>query len=145
MFKEMKIRTKLLTGFILVALIAAIIGTIGVMQVKKINAADKALYETCTVPLDLCVSLIESFQRLRVNARDIILADNAEEAKEKHDRFLIISAKFDSVMTLYENTIIDEIDRKNFTELSEAKKEYVSFLPGFIKLIDAGNLTGAKI
>jgi len=144
MFNQMKIRTKLLTGFILVALIATIIGIVGITEIKKINNADTALYKTVAIPLGQCVETSSLFQLLRINARDIFLADNAEELNAKYNSFLHNSILIDSMFTIYEPTIIDDIDRQNFNELKESKKEYVSYLPGFMTLINAGNSSAAK-
>jgi methyl-accepting chemotaxis protein len=144
MFKRMKIRTKLLTGFISVALITTIIGIVGITEIKKIDNADTALYQTVAIPLGQCVETSSLFQKLRINARDIVLADDADELKAKYNLFLQNSLLIDSMLAVYEPTIIDEVDRQNFTELKESKKEYVSYLPGFMQLVNASNLVGAK-
>ena len=140
----MKIRTKLLTGFISVALIATIIGIVGITEIKKIDNADTALYQTVAIPLGQCVETSSLFQKLRIEARDIVLADDADELKAKYNLFIQNSLLIDSMLAVYEPTIIDEVDRQNFTELKDSKKEYVGYLPAFMQLVNAGNLNAAK-
>ena len=145
MFKNAKIRTKLLIGFVSVAVIAGIIGLLGISQMKKIATDDKAMYETVVVPLGQCTQLSGWVQRLRVNAAEIIiLANKPEEQKKKHDRFLMFNMKLDSLLALYEPTIIDSIDRRNYNTLKAAKKEYVDFFPGYMSLIEAGKIEEAS-
>lgn len=50
-FNNFKIRTKLIIGFFCVAVIAALVGYVGITNVNKINNDDTILYENMTVPL----------------------------------------------------------------------------------------------
>lgn len=50
-FYNMKIGTKLIIGFLMVAFIAGAIGVGGVYNIIKIDRLDTKLYETMTVPL----------------------------------------------------------------------------------------------
>jgi methyl-accepting chemotaxis protein len=144
MFKRMKIKSKLVFGFITVAFIAGIIGTIGTTQVLKVGNAGEAMYDKVVVPMELCTDITSSYQRIRIAVRDILLADNAEERTKKHETLLGLSLKFDTLLVLYEPKITDEIDRKNLNELMEDKKIYMSFLPGFLSLVEADKSLEAK-
>src|ERR1035437_4620160 len=135
MFKGMKIKSKLVFGFITVAIIAGIICTIGISEVTKINKADNGMFETVVIPLGICTDVTATYQKIRITVRDILLADNLDERESKHGILLGLSSKFDSLMTLYEPTMIDEIDRKNFEQLKQDKKEYLEQLPNFKSLI----------
>lgn len=44
-FNNLKIGTKLISGFVIVALIAGVIGLIGIQKLSQIAAADTKLYE----------------------------------------------------------------------------------------------------
>jgi len=144
MFKSMKMRIKLLIGFISVALIAAIIGIVGISEIKSIANADEKMYTSVVIPLGQVQELATLFQRMRVNGRDVMLAETVEDRNKKHDRFLELSIKFDSLMIIYESTLITEAGKKSFAELKEAKKEYVDILPKFMGLLESNNIEGAK-
>ena len=49
--QKMKIGVKLIGGFLLVALFAASVGGVGMVNIKTIDDADTKLYEKITVPL----------------------------------------------------------------------------------------------
>ena len=78
-FLDVKIGTKLLAGFVVVALIAAGIGYIGVSSLKTADDSDTMLYEQNTVPAVLMGKVSTNFQQVRVNTRDILLAQTPEE------------------------------------------------------------------
>ena len=73
-FKNMKIRTKLLGSFTIVALLAGVIGYMGISRMKQIDAADEKLYEKMTLPLGHLTDMAVSFQRIRVNIREALLS-----------------------------------------------------------------------
>jgi methyl-accepting chemotaxis protein len=51
MLKKMSLKMKLMTGFVSVAIIAVIIGGVGIVSLKKLDAAETKIYEMMTVPL----------------------------------------------------------------------------------------------
>lgn len=51
MIQNMKLATKVLSGFIAIALIAAGIGIFAIIEIRAIDEADTKLYEMVTVPL----------------------------------------------------------------------------------------------
>jgi methyl-accepting chemotaxis protein len=51
-FYDLKIGTKLLSGFLLVALIAGLVGYIGIGDIRTIEKMDTGLYQTNVVPLE---------------------------------------------------------------------------------------------
>jgi len=84
-FNNLKISTKLLTGFVSVAIIAAVVGIIGISNLNKIENNDKVLYEKMTVPLSEVGDMATSFQRVRAGLRDIMLAQSPEEIQKQAD------------------------------------------------------------
>jgi methyl-accepting chemotaxis protein len=80
-FSNMKVGTKLLGGFILVALISAVIGAIGVINIRKIDAASTKIYTHVAIPISDLVTISTQYQMSRVHLRDII---NAETPDERH-------------------------------------------------------------
>jgi methyl-accepting chemotaxis protein len=85
-FMDQKIAAKLLTGFILVAIIAATVGVIGIVNIKALNNSDRELYENITVPISELADMAVEFQRIRVNVRDILLTSDPEVKKSNIDQ-----------------------------------------------------------
>jgi len=139
------IRIKLLLGFVSVALIAGFIGYTGISQIKKLGEADLNLYNNVAVSLEKCSKMASLLQRMRVNASEILLlSDNPEEQQKKNERFLMFSTKFDSVLTSYEPTILDETDKKNFENLKEEKTKFLANFNQFMELVKADKIKEAE-
>jgi methyl-accepting chemotaxis protein len=72
-FYNLKIALKLLIAFILVAVIAGIVGVIGIININKITDAYTALYEMHTIPLTQISKVEDSYQKSRVDMRNLLL------------------------------------------------------------------------
>ena len=78
-FNNLKTGVKLIGGFLAVVVITIIVGVVGITQLRAIDAADTWLYENMTVPLGELVDITTTYQRMRVNLRDLLLAETAAD------------------------------------------------------------------
>ncbi|MEW5805017.1 MAG: MCP four helix bundle domain-containing protein, partial [bacterium] len=133
-FYNLRMRTKLLTGFILVALITGVVGYIGIKQIKVIDAADTKLYEKITVPLGEMAELSIAFQRMRVNARDIITASTSEERQHFAGRIKELRAAVDENAAKFEKTILTDEGRILFDQFKATRAIYGPLLDQIVEL-----------
>jgi len=133
-FQNLKVAVKLLTGFVLVAAIAAFIGTIGTINVQKIERADTMMYERIVVPLGEIDDVAVSFQRMRVNARDIIQATKDEDIQKYAARIQELRAGVDKAAASFEKTIISDEGKKRFAEFIATRKAYGPLLDRIVVL-----------
>jgi len=117
-YSNLKIGTKLLVAFSLIAFIAGIIGVVGIVDIQKIKKADEDMYKQ-TIAVELIGKISTNFQRLRVNLRDLVSASTQEEinhyvkrVQELRDVVVESSAK-------YEKTLATEADKKLFKEFQD--------------------------
>ncbi len=137
MLKNLKLRTKLIGGFLLVAVIALIIGVFGYIQIHRLDAADIRMYREITEPLKNLSEISTAFQRIQVNSRDLMLAEK-EDQEEFVDRIAELFNAINKEAALYEKTIFSERGRKLFNDFKDGKAEYTKVLPKFISLIEKG-------
>jgi len=102
---NIKIGTKIITGFVIVSLIAAFIGIVGAFKLKTLDDADTHLYENYTEGLYNVLQISTSFQRLRVNLRDMVNAGNPEKIEEYGKKIEELDKDID--------THISELGKKN--------------------------------
>ena len=137
-FYNLTLKGKLMTGFVLVSLIAAVLGGVGLYNIRKIDQADTRLYERMTVPLGDMADIAIDFQRMRVNVRDLIAATGMEEKKRIVDRIRELSEAIDASSNKYEKTLFTEEGRKAFEEFKKAKADFRPQLDKVIALGMAG-------
>lgn len=81
--RNLRISTKLVTAFCLVAVIAGIVGWIGVSTTKDALALQKQIYERNLVPIQTLGDISLRFQDLRVAMRDVLLTDGDADRTRK--------------------------------------------------------------
>jgi methyl-accepting chemotaxis protein len=133
-FKNLKIAIKITISFIIVAIIAGIVGGVGIINIRKISVRDKALYNNMTLPIAYSADLAKSFQRIRVNTREMILESDVEKINERYDNVVRIIEEMNELSKKFENTIIsNEMDEafKSFMKTRENFRSNLDRLHGF--------------
>jgi methyl-accepting chemotaxis protein len=141
-FVDLKIAAKLILAFILVAMIACIVGAVGLVNIVSINKADTQLYESNTQGIRIIADANVSFQRIRVNLLKIIIdADNVDTYMTKLQTY---SDKIDVSIKDYKKTITTEEDQKLYDVLVEDDKNFNVALEAVLAAIDSGNDSEVK-
>lgn len=127
-YNNLKIRSKLLLAFVVMIVITAGVGGFSIYNIKKINDADTMLYEQMTVPLGEIAMISQNFQRVRVNTRDIVMANDPAQIKHFADRISELSNEISKYLASYEKTLITAEGKEQLRQYSEARKYYVEDL-----------------
>ncbi|MCC7260884.1 MAG: MCP four helix bundle domain-containing protein, partial [Candidatus Latescibacteria bacterium] len=137
MLNNVKLAPKLIGGFALVAAIAALIGVVGISKIGTIADADTMLYEKMLVPVGQLGDISVAFQRVRVNLRDVILADDPAKIAEKTSALENLSREMDRIGAEYERLIVSDQMRRAFEEFKATEKRYNEALPEILALAQA--------
>jgi methyl-accepting chemotaxis protein len=138
-YSNMKIGAKLIAGFLIVAIIAGAIGVVGIINIKDIEKLDTQLYEKMTVPLENMAIVIESYQRMRSNVKDIILATDPEQIASYEQKIKDRNAEFEQNLNKFEDTLLTDEGRRLTEELKEYKKQYDAIANQAIDLAKAND------
>ena len=135
-FENMKLGTKLIGSYLLIALIAAFIGLFGNFKMHKIDDMDTFLYEKCTVPLAQLIEITGGFERCAANIGFIALEKRNDPAhfKSIEDN----SKQVEKNLLDYKKTLIDAEDEKNYNEMLVTWANYEKYLKEQLTLAQAG-------
>ncbi|MBJ6752459.1 MCP four helix bundle domain-containing protein [Geomonas anaerohicana] len=133
-FYDLKLSTKLMTGFIAIAVIAGAIGYFGIREIHNIEAADSKLYERITIPIAQLQDVSTSFQRIRVNLRDLLTAKTTQEEQAKVERIKTLRGELDKAAGEFEKTILTDEGRKMFQEFRQARAGYDPIIDQIVRL-----------
>lgn len=143
-FFNLKIGTKLITSYIILALLAGVIGWVGLTNIKKIADEDQMMYERSTVSLADLQAVSTAFQRMRVNIRDLIAAGNAEQRNGFASRIKDLREETEKLLPSLEKTIKSEEGHKVLSGFEESRKGYYPLLDRTIQLALAGKSAEAS-
>ncbi len=139
MLNNMSLRMKLMSGFILIAVIAAIIGGIGYFNLKKLDAADTKMYEMMTVPLGQIGDIRGSFQRMRSNLLEMQFAETPGAIKALEKKVADRDAEIASAIPLFEKSILTDEGHKLTKDLKDNLDSYEKLQQKYIALVSSGN------
>jgi len=71
--KNLKVSAKLISSFLIVAVMTAIVGVVGIYGMTQINTSFDDMYENQTIPLPELGKAIEMLQRQRASMRELIV------------------------------------------------------------------------
>lgn len=133
-FYNFKISTKLLIGFILVSLIAGVIGFFGIENIRTMNEAAVTIHNKVTIPIEQMSDISTAFQRMRVNMRDMIFAQSPEDIRRHEEKFLERRAEVDKLAAEFEKTIVGGNIKLEFDKFTAARQ---AFRPESEKILNA--------
>ncbi len=123
-YYNLKVSAKLLLGFVLVAVIASVIGVLGITNINTINQNDTELYENMTIPISQMADISTYFQRVRVNTRDVVLANSNEEINSYVGRIQEYRDSIDTIGKRFEVKIISDEMKAAFQDFRDTRLEY---------------------
>ncbi len=97
-FNNLKVGQRIITGFLMVIIIAAIIGGIGIFSLQKVNSSYKQAYTDNVAALKYSEEISSSFQRIRMNLYGYLLASKPSD-KEYY------SKRIDELKVVIDNNI----------------------------------------
>lgn len=133
-YYNMKIVKKLLAGFILVAVIAGLIGVVGIINIGSIAQNDKALYENMVVPMQDTVNIAMGFQDVRNLTRDMILDVRISDINADYDQIKVLQGKISEYASKYETKIISPEERAIYDSFLASRVEFQGQMENFLKV-----------
>ena len=112
----MSIKLKLIAGFIAVALIAAVIGVIGLININNMATSAEFMYQNQTMPVGQLVKITESFQRQRINIRDLIAAEDAAAIRGIETTLADLNKVIMDAYEVYQSTMLPGRGKQLFDE-----------------------------
>ncbi|MGE5389943.1 MAG: methyl-accepting chemotaxis protein [Deltaproteobacteria bacterium] len=137
-FANMKIGIKLVSGFILVALVTGLVGYLGIKNIDTITTADTRLYEKTTVPLDYIGTISANFEQVMTATRDIALAPDMQKAGAIDQQIQAARATMNQNVELYNKTITTQEQKDAMAAFQQTRTIYVPYMNQIIDLAKQG-------
>jgi methyl-accepting chemotaxis protein len=139
----MKTATKLIVAILLVLVITIVVGVIGSINIRKIDELDTDLYKANTAPLGNIALAAVAFHRSRVNLRDVILANDVNDANKNVETIEELDVIMEKNLTEFSETIASPDIRQKFDGLESDIREYNKIRNDMVQLALSGKQTEA--
>ncbi|MBP2627655.1 MAG: methyl-accepting chemotaxis protein [Firmicutes bacterium] len=143
-FNNMKIMPKLMTGFMLVALLTGLVGYIGINSIKELDDKDTLLYEKITVPISILQDMTDNFHRLRNNLLELTLAETLEERSALNKSIVDRRSELGKFSDEFGKTIVTKELKDVYAEDQKNRIAYNQIADQVINMVNTGNPVGAR-
>ena len=137
-FLNMKIGTKMITGFLVIALLSAAMGVFALINIRALQTSDTELHQNMLVPTEQMASINQNFLRQRVQIRQALLSDDPEVVEAQLSKIETMREEADGLDAAFEAKILSDRMRQLFDEYKAAKTAYRPLLDQAIEYIRAG-------
>jgi len=137
---NIRIGTKLIIGFIVVALLAGIVGAVGITKIKKIDQNYTSLYTNYGASIADIANVSISFQRLNINLSNIIMYKDGRDVSDYVSRIKNYDAKIQESLKKFEKSLQSDEAKAEFSNLTTLLGKYDDLKD---KIIDL-SLSGKK-
>jgi methyl-accepting chemotaxis protein len=137
-FKNLKIAVKLVIAFLVVAIIAAVVGVLGLKDIIRINEGSNLLFSQNTLGIAYSGDSYGSFERLRYNALKLTVVKTEEEEAECIKKVNDLCSSIDTLLDKYNNLDENNEDKASFEALHTAWEEYRGYMQKVIEYKNSG-------
>ena len=137
-FRNMKIATKLISAFVIVSLLAGVMGAIGIYNMNQVDEEYTGLYVDYGISLGNLGSAGIDFNASRVRVTGIILSSDPATKQRYVSEIEELDTKIDSDLAEFKNSIRQQETRQKFEKMMQAYEEYRALRDKVIELALAG-------
>ncbi|OXS27239.1 MAG: chemotaxis protein [Acetobacterium sp. MES1] len=137
LFRNLKIKQKLVTCFILLAAVTGIVGVFGIYTMNKINAQSENMYYNNLVPSQKLASIHAAMEDIRANQLLAVYERNPATLQTRLDTIDAAVESDNALLKEYEATISDEENRTLFTTLTNSLADYRELRNANLELVKA--------
>jgi methyl-accepting chemotaxis protein len=139
MFDDVRLGTKLIGGFVFIAMISTVIGATSLVNMRKMAEADQKLYEDATVPLPELTDIAVSVQRMRIASRDFIASQGDAAMRATFaQQIRAFADEIAKTSDAYEGRNLSPEMRKALADFRQYHKSYEDYVSQILALATAG-------
>lgn len=117
LFKNLKIKTKLISCFIMMAIITSIVGIVGVSNMYELNNRCESMYYNNFLPSQKLSEVVIALQNIRANQMAAIYEQNPETLQSKLDAIDQAAQQDNALLKEFEAKIQTEEERELYNTL----------------------------
>ncbi len=136
--KNLTFGRKLTGGFLIVAFFAALVGGVGIFNIRIIDKADTRLYEKYTVPIGVLQEMISSYLLIRLTLQELQDESDPAKKKEKVDKTRELLDTIDQDAAEFAKSILTKEGREHFREFTDSWKLNKGVLETALRLGEEG-------
>lgn len=143
LLKSMKVRTKLILSFIIVAILIGVVGAIGMISLKTVNANSESMYNNNLQSVSMLNKIEQSLLKIRSDNIELVyVRDQSKKADIEKDIQVNVD-EYNKDITTYEKIPMSNKEKELWPALKDQIDQYKKLRDDIIKSVDDGNFDEA--
>lgn len=143
-FSNLKIKVKLVVGFIIVALFTGVIGVMGISNMSIQNKSAKGIFNNNFIPAQQLAKVQKNLLIIRSDYLLMMYEKNVNKSQQRVDEINKLTAEDDKLFSSYEASIDIQNEKDLFNTLKTDCTTYRNLRTEGINLIQAGKFAEAE-
>ena len=143
-FKDLKISTRLILGFGVMALLMVLMGGVALLKINAINLSFNEVVNVNYPKVDSLQSVKDDLNIVARALRNIIILSDPNEIKKEIERSVNASNTVGERLKKLESQVHSDTGKALFTKLVEVRAQYVALRVKFNELVTTGKTDEAK-
>lgn len=143
-FKNLKISQKLISAFVIVAILVGVVGSIGLSNMSKIDTNSEKMHDEKLKSIQCLYKLRLNFSEIRTDIIRLLFQSNGKQDDKLIKDINVLFDKSDETMNEYEKTLISNADKENFSKLKQNVSSYEEEMDSIAKLVTENKLDAAN-
>jgi methyl-accepting chemotaxis protein len=122
--KNIKVRARLLAGFLFISCIGGVIGLVGVVTLSEVSNQTVFMYDRVMAPTAQLLKVVEAFERIRIDVRDRVEATSHSEIADLDAQMTAMGGDLETNAALFEKTLITKEGQGYFKDFMDGWKSY---------------------
>ncbi|NMO95180.1 methyl-accepting chemotaxis protein [Paenibacillus lemnae] len=127
-FRNLRTSVKLISAFLLVSVLTVTVGYFGLNGLKKTNGLLDGMYSNNLKPVTYVSDALSTYQRIRINIRDMNTTDVRAEKDEKAEKINGFMSRIEEGIQKYKDTELTEQEEQLLGQFPVVWQEYLAVL-----------------
>jgi len=142
--RQLNIRNRLLTGFLLLGLMVTLLGLTALRTMAEIRSVTTEIEQNTIPSLETLAGLNLAASRLRIYSLRLLLTENAADLADSKQKIMDARADANTMHSKYEKLVSVPGEREEFQRFDQAMDNYITNQDRVIALVESGKMAEAR-
>ncbi|QXE20711.1 methyl-accepting chemotaxis protein [Clostridium sp. 001] len=142
-FENIKVRTKLMLSFIIMALLIAVVGAIGIMSLRTVNVNSEEMYSNRLQSVYMLTDMEQNLTEIKSDMLQLVYVKDASKKSDLEKDIQLNKDEDEKYIENYEKLPKNDTEKQMWSTFKSYVNKYITLRKNTIKLIDAGNFDKA--
>ncbi len=136
--KNLKVKTKLVTTFLIVALLICVVGIIGMNGLSKTAKNSDEMYNNNLQPVYMMTDIKQNLTEIQMDIEELLFIKDSSNKQKLEDNIKKIENENNDYFKKYENIQMSDKEKELYRKFKQELQDYRSKRENLLKLIDEG-------